>query len=449
MWSALRVAAWFGLCESENLKVKILERWKLEVVGSEICGSESCERSGCDCGKGEKLRLKWKCACYNKESNLLKEYLSILSENFWDALTIVLNPPSKAGVPVSSTFLPCPTDPHHLPVTPLDSKWTLSKKSFVGKCCWTKNNLNQINSIKNLRSVGRMSFLAGPLEGKEQMVRFHLHRKSLLMHLASCYIWCCVNCIFVGCELLCRGASRRIFPVGISQPLSRSLEFWNIWNIEIFGILDYLEHWNIATTIKVSGILEYLEYWNIWNIGILEYWNIWNIETFGILEYLEHWNIATTIKVFLLLLRERTSEESEHREFSNEESKYFCIFKQLKRLSPRDTWSKISRFGGSNFFTETFLDTERSHHLPWKTTPHTPAPLPAPPHTLSSICSTKYPALATCAHLQFYNSTILHVYMSTCLHVFTNPPPPPPHTIKHLAKTATHLSYGLSCDTDQ
>ena len=211
-----------------------------------------------------------------------------------------------------------------------------------------------------------MSFLAGPLEGKEQMVRFHLHRKSLLMHLASCYIWCCVNCIFVGCELLCRGASRRIFPVGISQPLSRSLE----------------------------------------------YWNIWNIETFGILEYLEHWNIATTIKVFLLL-RERTSE---HGEFSNEESKYFCIFKQVERLSPRDTWSKISRFGGSNFFTETFLDTERSHHLPWKTTPHTPAPLPAPPHTLSSICSTKYPALATCAHLQFYNSTCLHVYMSTCLY---------------------------------
>ena len=126
-----------------------------------------------------------------------------------------------------------------------------------------------------------MSFLAGPLEGKEQMVRFHLHRKSLLMLLASCYIWCCVNCIFVGCELLCRGASRRIFPVGISQPLSRSLEYWNIWNIEIFGIfkyLEYLEHWNIATTIKLSGILKYLKYWNIWNI-----------ERFGTLKYRNHY----------------------------------------------------------------------------------------------------------------------------------------------------------------
>ena len=245
-----------------------------------------------------------------------------------------------------------------------------------------------------------MSFLAGPLEGKEQMVSLHLHRKSpviIMMLLAICYVWFCVNCIFVGCELLCWGASRRIFPVGISQPLSRSLEYWNIWNIEIFGIfkyLEYLEHWNIATTIKVSGILKYLKYWNIWNIEIFE-----------ILKDLEHWNIATTIKVFLLLLRERTSEESEHGEFSNEESKYLCIFKQLERLSPRDTWSKICRFGGSNFFTETFLDTE-AITCPGKLPPTPPHPSPHPTHTLIYM----FNQISRPGHLR--PSTILHVYMS-------------------------------------
>ena len=65
------------------------------------------------------------------------------------------------------------------------------------------------------------------------------------MIFAGCCIWFCVNCIFAGCELLCWGASRRIFPVRISQPLSRSLEYWTIWNIGLFGILEYLEYWNI------------------------------------------------------------------------------------------------------------------------------------------------------------------------------------------------------------
>jgi len=47
---------------------------------------------------------------------------------------------AAAGPAASSTYLPCAADPHHLPVTPIDS------------------------------SVSRMSFLAGPLDGKEQMV---------------------------------------------------------------------------------------------------------------------------------------------------------------------------------------------------------------------------------------------------------------------------------------
>ena len=36
VWNALTVAAWFGLCENENLKVKLLERWIVKVVEEKI-----------------------------------------------------------------------------------------------------------------------------------------------------------------------------------------------------------------------------------------------------------------------------------------------------------------------------------------------------------------------------------------------------------------------------
>ena len=208
-----------------------------------------------------------------------------------------------------------------------------------------------------------MSFLAGPLEGKEQMVRFHLHRKSLLMHLASCYIWCCVNCIFVGCELLCRGASRRIFPVGISQPLSRSLEYWNIWNIEIFGIL----------------------------------------------EYLEHRNIATTIKVFLLLLRERTSEESEQENSQMKNPNIFAFSNNLRG------WAHVILDQKSPALEVlTFLPRHSSIQKPSPALENYPPQPDPPPRTPTHTLIYMFNQISRPGHLR--PSTILQFYMSTCLY---------------------------------
>ena len=205
--------------------------------------------------------------------------------------------------------------------------------------------------------------------------------------------------------LLCKLLFRRLW-VTLLPGKRADIPRWNIATTikvsGIFGILKYLEYWNIKLLQPLSRSLEY---WNIWNIeifGILEYLEHWNIGPFGILDYLEHWNIATTLKVFLLLLRERTSE---HGEFSNEESKSFCIFKQLERLRPRDTWSKISRFGSSSFFTETFLDTE-AITCPGKLPPTFPQP-----HTHTHLCV--QPNIPPGPPAPIYNSTCLHVW---CLH---------------------------------
>ena len=119
-------------------------------------------------------------------------------------------------------------------------------------------------------------------------------------------------------------------------------------------------------------------------------------------------NIPTTFKVFLLLLRERTSE---HGEFSNEESKYFCIFKQLERLSPRDTWSKISRFGGSSFLPRHSSIQKPSPALE-NYPPHPDSPPRTPTHTLIYM----FNQISCPGHLR--PSTVLHVYMSTILHVY-------------------------------
>ena len=46
------------------------------------------------------------------------------------------------------------------------------------------------------------------------------------------------------------------------------LHFRRLWVTLLRGKQADIPRWNIATTIKVFGILEYLEYWNIWNIEI-------------------------------------------------------------------------------------------------------------------------------------------------------------------------------------
>ena len=77
------MAAWFGLCEGDNLKLKISERRKVKVVEVKFVKVKVMkgvivivEMANV---KGQNNRSK--CACHNKESKL-KEYLSILNENF-------------------------------------------------------------------------------------------------------------------------------------------------------------------------------------------------------------------------------------------------------------------------------------------------------------------------------------------------------------------------------